>query len=80
MNDDMRRLIELTRFRRSVLDPEISPEQIKWYNDMADWMEEQGFQSGDEATAAMKGTRFYLGGGEAKMLDDIRIIRFHRTG
>lgn len=43
MNDDMRRLIELTRFRGSVLDPELSPEQIKWYNYMADWMEEQDF-------------------------------------
>lgn len=73
MNDQIKRLIELTRFRGSALDPDISAEQIKWYNDMADWIEAEGFETVEEVTEATKGSRFYLGGGEAKMLDDINM-------
>ncbi|MEG0292059.1 MAG: hypothetical protein RR495_05350 [Anaerovoracaceae bacterium] len=73
MYTEMKKLVELTRLRGEKLNPEFSSEQINYYNEMADWIESQNFQTAMEVTEATKKSKFYLGGGEAKELDGINL-------
>ncbi len=70
---DMARVIELQKIRANSFDESISPAQKKYCLDMAKWLEEQNFSTAEESMEKIKDTPFYLGGAEAKTLDDINL-------
>lgn len=70
---DISKSVELYRLKAQMLDPEISPAQVQYYLDAADWMENSGLKTAEEAAEAMKSTPYYLGGAESIELDGINM-------
>lgn len=70
---DVKKVIELDRLRAQMLDEEISPEQKKYYLELAQWIENQNISTAEEATESIKNTPYYDGAALAKELDGIHL-------
>lgn len=65
--------VELYRLKSSNFSEELAPNQKEYYQRAADWMEEQQFDTLEEATAAMRNTEYYEGASIAMISDDIQL-------
>lgn len=76
------KVIALQKIKAESFDARISPAQKQYYLDVANWLESQNFSSAEESVEAMKNTPYYLGGTEAKLLDDtnLRIKAMEEVG
>ena len=70
---DINKAIALNRFRAQMLDEEISPEQKRYYLELAQWLENQNIQTAEEVTKTIKDTPYYDGASLAKELDGIHL-------
>ncbi len=65
--------VELYRLKASNFSDKLAPNQKEYYERAADWLEEQQFETLEEATAAMRNTEYYEGASIAMITDDIRL-------
>lgn len=70
---DINKNIELYLLKAENFSEEIAPNQKKYYQEVAEWMRENNFQTAEEAVAAMRNTDYYEGGAIAKTADDIEL-------
>ena len=67
---DHSKIIELYKLKASAFSEELAPNQKDYYQKAAKWLEENRFDSPEEAIGAMRNTEYYEGAGTAKLADD----------
>lgn len=70
---DVNKVIALNRLRAEMFDEDVSPEQKKYYLELAQWLEDQNIKTAEEATESIKNTPYYEGAALAKELDGIHL-------